>query len=83
MVTFATRNHFPKPLILSLKDSLRFLPPLPTALAVWVVVALELDLVVVAVARAFDLYFFSYMIHDSNPHRIPPLSVPNHTGITQ
>ena len=83
MVTFAARNHFPKAINFVFKGSLRFLPPLPTTLAVGVVVALELDLVVAAVARAFDLYFFSYRIHDSNPHRIPPLSIPDPTGITQ
>ncbi|KAF3947374.1 hypothetical protein CMV_026483 [Castanea mollissima] len=58
MVTFAARNHFPKAINFVFKGSLRFLPLLPTALAVGVDVALELDLVVVAVARAFDLYFF-------------------------
>ena len=58
MVTFAARNHFPKAINFVFKGSLRFLPPLPTTLAVGVVVALELDLVVAAVARAFDLYFF-------------------------
>ena len=54
-----SKKSFPKVINFVFKDSLRFLP---TALAVdvVVVVTLEFDLVVVVVARAFDLYFFLY-----------------------